>query len=285
MALLNGTYIFVERESVQRSINSTTHPTEKGLPITSTIQKQPIEMSIQGRIVDNDKYDAETTRAKIEALKNAGSLITYKGRNAMSNMQIQSFDSEHDNKTWGGFVFSMTLKEVRIAAPSYTAKTTTAKAQKTEKKTNPKLEVGAIVVFKGGNVYVSSDATKAAANRGRSTCKITIINERSWSKHDYHLISTDGGKVYGWVDKGNIEGVPSSSTSNKTNGGTQQVSSGKGTKVTHKVRSGDTVYALVGKYKTGKSCQWVIDNNPSAFSRKGDPKTLQIGKTLLMGYK
>ena len=285
MAIINGIYIFVERESVSRSIESTTHKVEKGLPITSTIQKQPIELSITGRIVNNDKYDAETTRSKIEALKNSGSLITYKGRNALNNMQIQSFDSEHDNKTWGGFVFSMTLKEVRIALPSYTAKTSTVEAQKTEKKTTPKLEVGAIVVFKGGSVYVSSDATKAAANRGRSTCKITIINNRDWSKHDYHLISTDGGRVYGWVDKGNIEGVPSSSTSNKTNSGTQQISSGKGTKVIHSVRRGDTVYALVNKYKTGKSCQWVIDNNPSAFSRKNDPTTLQIGKTLLMGYK
>ena len=40
------------------------------------------------------------------------------------------------------------------------------------------------------------------------------------------------------------------------------------------------------KYKhLGKSCQWVIDNSPSAFSRKGDATTLQIGARLLMGYK
>lgn len=280
-------YVFVENESIGRAIESTSHPTEKGLPITSTIRKQPIELSISGRIVNNDKYNANTTRDKLAELLNSGSLVTYKGRTTVKNMQIQSFDSDYDNKTWGGFTFSMSLKQVRIAKSSYTKKTATVKAQKDKTKSSPNLVIGGIVVFKGGNVYVSSDATKAAAKRGRSTCKITNINTKSWSKHDYHLISTDGGKVYGWVDKANIEGVTSTSTASKENGGTKQVNNGKGKAVYHTVKKGNTVWALVNKnYKSlGKSCQWVIDNNPHAFSRKGDPTTLQIGKKLLMGYK
>lgn len=202
-------------------------------------------------------------------------------------MQIQSFHSDYDNKIWGGFTFSMTLKQIRIAKSSYTPKKKTVQKQKETKKTSPKLAVGETVIFAGGNVYVSSDASKAAAKRGRSTCKITIINTKSWSKHQYHLISTDGGKVYGWVDKANIEGVSSSSTASKENGGTKQVSKGKKTAVYHTVKKGNTVWALVNKnYKSlGKTCQWVIDNNPKAFSRKGDPTTLKIGAKLLMGYK
>ena len=287
MAQINGMYVFVERESVQNAIESTSHPTEKGLPVTSTIQKQPIELSISGRIVDNDKYDAKTTRTKLEELLNSGSLITYSGRVSAKNMQIQSFDSDYDNKIWGGFAFSMSLRQVRIAKSSYTPKKKTEEKKKEEKKNKPKLVVGEIVIFTGGNVYVSSDAKKAAAKRGRSTCKITKINTKSWAKHQYHLISTDGGKVYGWVDKANIEGVASSSTANKENGGTKQVSKGKGTAVYHKVKRGNTVWALVNKnYKSlGKSCKWVIDNNPKAFSRKGDPTTLKVGVKLLMGYK
>ena len=285
MALINGIYVFVEKESVSRSIESTSHPTEEGLPITSTIKSNPIEISLSGRIVDNDKYDANTTRAKLHDLMKEGSLITYQGRNLASEMQIQSFDSDHDNRVWGGLTFTMTLKQVRIAKSSYTKKETTTSAQRKEKQQSPKLEVGAIVVFTGGNVYVSSDATKPAANRGRSTCKITIINERSWAKHPYHLISTDGGMVYGWVDKANIEGVPSTSTGSKSNAGTQQVSEGKGTEVIHTVKKGDTVWSLVNKYKTGLSCQQVIDNNPKAFSRPGDATTLQIGAKLVMGKK
>lgn len=288
-------YVFVEHESIQKTIESTSHPTEKGLPITSTIQKQPIELSIDGRIVDNEKYDAKTTRGKLEELLNSGSLITYEGRVSAKNMQIQSFNSDYDNKTWGGFTFSMSLKQVRIAQSSYTPKKETVKKQKAAAKTSPKLAAGAIVVFKGGNVYVSSDAKKAAAKRGRSTCKIHIPNSKSnpirtesWAIHPVHLVSTDGGGVYGWVDKANIEGVPSTSTASKENGGTKQVSNrSSGTAVYHTVKKGDTIWKLVTtNYKSlGKSTQWVIDNNPNAFSRKGDPTTLKVGAKLLMGYK
>lgn len=289
MALLNNLYIFVENESVRKSINSTTHRVEKGLPITSTIQKEPVELSLQGKIVTNSKYDAKTTRDKIEKLKNGGSLIKYKGRVSLNNMQIQSFDAEYTNKTWGGFDFTMTLKQVRIAKPSYQKKSSSKsqKAKKATKKNNPVLKVGATVIFKGGNVYVSSDAKKPSAKRGRSTCKITKIATASWSVHKYHLISKDGKKVYGWVDKSNIEGVQSISTGTKKSSGTKQVNSGKGKAVYHVVKKGNTVYNLVNKnYKSlGKSVSWVISNNPKAFSRKNDPKTLKIGVKLLMGYK
>ena len=93
--------------------------------------------------------------------------------------------------------------------------------------------------------------------------------------------------VYGWVDKSNIEGVASTSTSGTTNAGTQQVKNGSGSAVYHTAKKGDTVWSLVNnKYKNlGKSVSWVINNNPKAFSRKGDATTLQIGARLLMGYK
>lgn len=289
MALINNLYVFVEEESVDMAINSTTHPTEKGLPITSTIQKEPVELSIQGKIVDNSKYDATTVRKKIEKLKNDGSLITYKGRANLSNMQIQSFNCSYSNKVWGGIEFSMTLKQVRIAKSSYQKKTSTKTQAKLKatKKSTPTLKVGATVIFKGGYVYVSSTAKKASAKRGRSTCKITKITTAKSAIHKYHLISKDGKKVYGWVDKTNIEGVQSSSTGTKTSSGTKQVTNGKGTAVYHTVKKGNTIYTLVNKnYKSlGKSVSWVINNNPKAFSKKNDPKTLKIGAKLLMGYK
>lgn len=82
---------------------------------------------------------------------------------------------------------------------------------------------------------------------------------------------------------------PKQGTSKTSNGGTQQVQSSKKEKqpVYYTVKKGDTVWALVnGPYKSlGKSCDWVIDNNPQCFSRKGDPRTLQIGTKLLVGYK
>ncbi len=283
MATINNIPIFVEKETINRDTEGTEHPTEKGLPLTATIRNKPKSISLNGSIVATGSMTAKDIISKIENLRTNGSLISYSGRNVMGNFQIRSFNTDEDYKIWGGANFDMELVEVRIAKSAYNPPKTTT----TDKKNNPVLKVGSIVVFKGGNVYKSSDAKKAAAKRGRSTCKITQISTKSYSIHQYHLISTDKGNVYGWVDKANIEGTGNSGTAATTNGGTQQVQNGKGTAVYHTVKKGDTVWSLVNnKYKSyGKSCQWVINNNPKCFSRKGDATTLKIGSKLLMGYK
>lgn len=287
MAILNGLYIHVVRESASREVQATSHPVEDGLPLTDTVKTKALSIKLSGKIVDYDAMKASQVIAKIKSWHESGSLITFRGRNVASNMQIRSFDTDHPNTNSGGADFSMTLEQVRIAKSAYVPKKDSTKEKEAAAKKNVVLAVGAKVVFKGGSVYVSSDAKKAAATRSRSTCKITKISTASWSVHPYHLISTDGGKVYGWVDKKNIEGVQSTSTSGTTNAGTQQISKGSGTAVYHTVKKGDTVWALVNKKyaNLNKSVSWVINNNPGAFSRKGDATTLQIGKKLLMGYR
>lgn len=74
----------------------------------------------------------------------------------------------------------------------------------------------------------------------------------------------------------------------------QQVSQGNNSKVYHTVKKGDCVWNLVTKqYKdlkpsysnTMDKCNWVMSQNQSAFSRKGDFGTLQIGKQLYVGYR
>lgn len=82
--------------------------------------------------------------------------------------------------------------------------------------------------------------------------------------------------------------------------GTQQVTSKSSTNyVTHTVKKGDCVWNLVAAsnapYKNlkrpainGKSysaCDWVMQMNQSAFSRKGDFRTLQVGKKLKVGVR
>jgi hypothetical protein len=57
---------------------------------------------------------------------------------------------------------------------------------------------GDAVNFAGGNVYATSDATKSAANRPASVCKLTHIAKNA--RHSLHLVSQDGKGVYGWVD-------------------------------------------------------------------------------------
>lgn len=285
MALLNNIYIFVTDEQMNRGIDSTTHPVEQGIEISSTIRNKPLTISLSGKIVDVGDTKASEIISKIDNLRKKGSLIKYVGRNIASNMQIQSFNSTHPNTNAGGADFDMELKEVRIAKSAYNTQKSSSKT--TEKKKNPDLSVGSIVVFTGGNVYISSDAKNPAKKRGRSTCKITKINTKSWAIHPYHLISTDGKMVYGWVDKSNIEGVSADSTAAKTNGGTQQTQNGSGTKVYHTVKKGDTVWTLVNTtYKQyNVSCDTVIKNNPHAFSKPGDARTLQIGKKLFIANR
>jgi hypothetical protein len=204
MALINNLYVFVEDENLNEDVESTTHPVEKGSNITDHTQRMPVQLSISGKIVDVKGQKASDILSKIKQLKNSGSLITYSGRNALSNMQIQSFSTSHPNTNWGGCNFDMTLKEVRIAKPAYTA----------QKK--------------------------------------------------------------------------------KNSGGTQQVDKGENKNVYHTVKKGDCIWNLVTKqYKSLEpkyskimdKCNWVLKQNPSAFSRKGDFTTLQIGKKILIGYR
>ena len=91
-------------------------------------------------------------------------------------------------------------------------------------------------------MYVSSTASQPAANRGKSTCKVTIINT---NKHSYHLISNDGGKVYGWVDKANVQTKSSTTTKATTSKSTKQVTSGDNKAVYHTVKKGNAVWGPV----------------------------------------
>ncbi|MGI6014368.1 MAG: FimV family protein [Oscillospiraceae bacterium] len=285
MAILNGLYVHVTDESLSKDVDTTSHPVEKGIDLTDTVRERPFSLSISGKIVDYGDMKSHEVLAKIKKFHADGSLINYSGRNIATNMQIQSFSTDHPNTNHGGADFDMELKQVRIAKSAYVPKPKTKK--KIEQKSNPIIEVGSVVIFKGGPVYVSSDATNAAANRNRSTCKVTIISAESWSVHKYHLISTDGGGVYGWVDYANIEGAEETGTNGKTNAGTQQVQQGNGTAVYYTVKQGDTVWGLVNNsYKDlNTTCEWVIENNPDAFSVKGDARTLKIGAKLLLGYR
>ena len=286
MAIINGLYIHVVNENATQEVETTSHPVESGIPITDTVKPKAVSISLTGKIVDYGNMKASDVLAKIKTWQQSGSLIEFRGRNVASSMQIRSFDAKYPHTINGGADFTMTLQQVRIAKSAYVPKQTTTE-QKTAAKNTLNVKVGDKVVFKGGSVYVSSDAKNASAKRDRSTCEVTKISTESWSVHPYHLISTDGGKVYGWVDAANIEVVETTSTNGKTNAGTQQVKSSGSNKVYHKVKKGDTVWVLCNKkYKhLGKSCSWVINNNPKAFSRPGDATTLQIGKSLLMGYK
>lgn len=76
-----------------------------------------------------------------------------------------------------------------------------------------------------------------------------------------------------------------------TKSGTQQTKkNSSGEWVYHTVKKGDCVWALVAApnapYKSyGATCAQVMAWNPTAFSRKGDFRTLQIGKRIKVGKR
>lgn len=91
-------------------------------------------------------------------------------------------------------------------------------------------------------------------------------------------------------------------TKNKptTKTGTQQVvAQSKVTNVYHTIKSGDYIWSLVeapnAPYKSlsrppinGKSysaCDWVMAMSPDAFSRKGDFRTLQLNRKVIVGQR
>ncbi len=69
--------------------------------------------------------------------------------------------------------------------------------------TNTNLNVGDIVIFKGGYVYYGSKSTHPANKKSESRCKVTHTSRNA--AHPYHLVSLDGKGVYGWVDVKDIE--------------------------------------------------------------------------------
>lgn len=243
MALINNLYVHVIEENISQSIESTTHPVEKGLDITDTIRAAPMELSLSGKIVAVGKMPANYIIIAIKNLMKEGSLITFSGRNYISGLQIQSFNHSYPNTVSGGCNFDMTLRQVRIAQPSYKVpKSSSSSKTAVKTATTPKvnsIKVGDTVIFTGGNVYVSSTASNPAANRGKSTCKVTIINS---NKHPYHLISTDGGRVYGWVDKANVQTKSGTTTQSAASKSTKQVTNGDKNAVYHTVKKGNTVW-------------------------------------------
>lgn len=201
--MLNNIYVFCEEESVEYSGESTSHPVEKGIELTDSYKRSPIELSISGKIVDNKKEKAKDILNKLNKLKNQGSLIKYVGCISLGNMQIQNISVTSTYQNWGGYDVEISLKEIRVAKSAYDA--------------------------------AKSARLSAQANQGNNS------------------------KVY------------------------------------HTVKKGDCIWSLciTGPYKNLKpsyskpmdKCRWVMSQNQSAFSRRGDFRTLQIGRKIYVGYR
>lgn len=142
---------------------------------------------------------------------------------------------------------------------------------------------GVLVTYIGRNVFSSAIIT--SFNTGHPN---TIMGGCSYDM-EIREIRVSKSSYKPTVKKVTVTKKKTSSSTKQT---TKKATTKKAgdTKVYHKVKKGDTVWALVASKnapykKYGKSCNWVLKNNPSAFSRKNDFGTLKIGAKLWVGNK
>lgn len=118
MAYINQYYLFVDSdgENTNRSVSISDHPVEEGMVITDNVRREPLEISISGKIVGSD---AETVKTNLESLMNQGSYVKYIGKEILSNAVILSFNTSRDITVDGGMSFDMTIREIRVAQSAY----------------------------------------------------------------------------------------------------------------------------------------------------------------------
>lgn len=118
MAYINQYYLFVDGdgESTNRSVSISDHPVEEGMVITDNVRREPLEISISGKLVGSD---AETVKTNLESLMNQGSYVKYIGKEILSNAVILSFNTSRDITVDGGMIFDMTIREIRVVQSAY----------------------------------------------------------------------------------------------------------------------------------------------------------------------
>ncbi len=294
MALLNNIYIHVTDETVNKTVESTTHPVEKGIEISSTIRRKPITLSLTGMIVDYGDIKARDILSNVLKLQENGSLIDYRGRNVIRNLQIQSFNRSHPNTIHGGLSFTMELIERKFAQPSYTEaqsdQSEQIKEEKKELKVNPEIAVGDTVKFKGGYVYNKSNDTVSYGGI-KGSCETTVLAIDKTAAHPYHIYSVDadtGTVVSGWVDKATLEGLGGTIIKPESKSSNQQVKTETATKLqeAYTVKKGDTLYDICNQFakkfnvsnkEYSTFYEKFMAENKIAFSEAGNPRTLQAG--------
>lgn len=123
-----------EGETYSKTNAITDRPVETGVNIVDNVNVQPDIISFSGIVVGTDAFP------KLQLLRkymNEAILVRYIGRNDVTNAVIQNMDTTHDNKVRNGFVFSMTIKVIRIAVGvTFNFDTTKVVKPKIQVKTN-----------------------------------------------------------------------------------------------------------------------------------------------------
>lgn len=214
MALINKYYVHVTKESVKDSISASEHPVEKGLSLTDNVKRSPVELSLTGEFVaygavkkkdkkgkvvkdkkGNTVYAPEHTAhdiyKKLRTYMRKGKLVKYQGRKTISSVLITDIQTEYTSEIAGGFSFTMTLKEIRVAKKAYVKKKSKNAGTQQVKKNNTKTKY--YTVKKGDTL--SSIAKKYYGSKDKAK-KIYEANKSAIDKRNKKTKASNKYTVY-----------------------------------------------------------------------------------------
>ena len=116
MALINGVYVFVKEESIDRKMTISEHALESGTNLCDNIRGEPDVLHISGAIVGEDFSDRLYLLCTYMA---SGIVVRYEGRYVMRNALIQTITTRYLNTVWGGCEFDMTIRGIYVVRNTF----------------------------------------------------------------------------------------------------------------------------------------------------------------------
>lgn len=118
MATINNMYIWIESEDISYSMQITENQVETGISLTDHAEREPLELSLSGMLLDSKTTTAYEQYSKLRNWQLACKQVKYVGRNVFTGV-ITDISKSNDYKVSNGALVSLTLKEIRIANSPY----------------------------------------------------------------------------------------------------------------------------------------------------------------------
>lgn len=115
MGILNGEYIHVVSEEVERDAQVLEHPVENGFNVSDHVKSGDFYLSLSGLIVGANGKNASEIFTKISQWQQQGVVVSYTGRNILNRALITSFETSYSSNMADGCEFSMELKQLRVS--------------------------------------------------------------------------------------------------------------------------------------------------------------------------
>lgn len=118
MATIDGLYIWIESEDISYKMNVTSNQVESGIDLTDHAEREPLELSLSGMLLDDERTTAYEQYTKLRNWQLACKQVKFVGRNVFTGV-ITDISKSNDYTVANGAPVSLTLKEIRIANTPY----------------------------------------------------------------------------------------------------------------------------------------------------------------------